>query len=313
MSKIPVIFMGSPQVAVTILEALLQAGYEVRAVITQPDKPAGRGQNLSPPPVKVFAEKHQLQVLQPLKVKTPEFVEELKKFGAQALIVAAYGRILSQEILDVTPHPLNVHFSLLPKYRGASCVASALLNDEMETGVTVMKVVEALDAGPILSQEKIQIHDEDTTGSLEEKLAQLGGKLLVKTLEQIESLTPQNQEESQTSYAPLLKKENALINWAQSSRKIFKQIQAFNPWPVAFTRVDKQRLKIYLAEVLEDSSLPVEAGRILNLSDAGIEVACSPGRILIKEVQAEGKNRMKAGDYLKGSGRNLTVGQFLNL
>lgn len=313
MNKIPVIFMGSPQVAVTILEALLQAGYEVRAVVTQPDKPAGRGQNLSPPPVKVFAEQHKLQILQPLKVKTPEFVEELKKFGAQALIVAAYGRILSQEILDLTPHPLNVHFSLLPKYRGASCVASALLNDEAETGVTIMKVVEALDAGPILSQEKIQIQDEDSTGSLEEKLARIGGKLLVKTLEQIETLTPQAQDESASTYAPLLKKEGAMIDWKQSARKIFKQIQAFKPWPVAFTLIDKQRLKIYSAEVLDDSSTPLEAGRISNLSDAGIEVACAFGRILIKEVQAEGKNRMKAGDYLKGSGRNLKIGQSLNL
>lgn len=308
MPKLPIIFMGSPAVAVTLLEALLQAGHEIRAVVTQPDKPSGRGQKLSPPPVKAFAEARGLEVLQPLKVKTPEFAEALRRYDAQVLVVAAYGRILSQEILDVTPHPLNVHFSLLPKYRGASCVASALLNDEKETGVTIMRVVEALDAGPILSQEALEIHDEDSTGSLEAKLAAMGAKLLVKTLEGLDSLPGKPQEEALATYAPLLKKEDGLIDWSLSARRIFNQIRAFQPWPVAHTRIDNQRLRIYGAKMSDAAGL---AGTICSLSDSGIEVACGQGSLLLTEIQPEGKNRMSAKDYLNGLGRNLKAGQKL--
>jgi len=308
MPKRPIIFMGSPAVAVTILEALLQAGHDIRAVVTQPDKPSGRGQKLSPPPVKAFAAARGLEVLQPLKVKTPEFAEALRRYEAQVLVVAAYGRILSQEILDVTPHPLNVHFSLLPQYRGASCVASAILNDEKETGVTIMRVVEALDAGPILSQERLEIRDEDTTESLEAKLATMGGELLVRTLERLDTLPGKPQEEAQATYAPLLKKEDGLIDWAQSARRIFNQVRAFQPWPVAHTRIDNQRLRIYGAKMSEAAG---PAGAICSLSDAGIEVACGQGSLLLTEIQPEGKNRMSARDFLNGLGRKLKTGQTL--
>lgn len=317
MTPIPLIFMGSPQVAVTILEALIQAGHEICAVVTQTDKAAGRGQKLTPPPVKIFAEKNHLKILQAHKIKAPEFVEELKSFGAKALIVAAYGKILSQEILDLTPHPLNVHFSLLPKYRGASCVASALLNDEKETGVTIMRIVKELDAGPILSQEKLSIGEEDNTESLESKLASLGGKLLIKTLEQIETIQPREQNAVEASYAPLLKKEEARINWSKSARFIFNQIRAYNPWPLAYTLIDNKRLKIYGGKVGAIRESPLQSpGTITNLSDEDIEVACGIGAngrspLLITEVQPEGKNKMSAKDFLNGMGRTLKVGQIL--
>ena len=313
MSKLPLIFMGSPQAAVTILEALLQGGYDIRAVVTQPDKAAGRGQKLTPPPVKLFAESHKLKVLQPLKVKTPEFVEELKSLGAKVLIVVAYGRILSQEILDLTPHPLNVHFSLLPKYRGASCIASALLNDEKETGVTIMKVVEELDAGPIIAQQSLAITDEDNTGVLETKLAQTGGKLLLKVLDQIENMQAHEQNPKEANYAPLLKKEEALIDWSKPARFIFNQIRAYNPWPIAYTYIDKNRFKIYGGKVPLTPTLSLKGrggpGTIIALNNSGIEVICGEESILITEVQPEGKNKMSAKDFLNGIGRNLKMGQ----
>ncbi len=315
MAKLPLIFMGSPGVAVTILEILLQAGHEIRAVISPPDKPAGRGQKLTSPPVKIFAEKNNLKVLQPRGVKTHEFVKELESLGAKALIIAAYGKILSQEILDLTPYPLNVHFSLLPKYRGASCVASALLNDEAETGVTIMKVVEELDAGPILSQRSLKILEEDTTGSLEEKLAPMGGNLLLETLEGLQygKITAQEQDAKKASYAPLLKKEDGQIDWHKPARFIFNQIRAFNPWPIAHTFIDKKRLKIYGAQALTSGAhrAPQNPGTLLAFHKAGIEVACGEGKILITEIQGEGKNKMKAVDFLKGSGQDLQIGKRL--
>ncbi len=319
MNKLPLIFMGSPQVSVTILEAILQAGHEVKAVVTQPDKAAGRGQKLTAPPVKTFAETRGLKILQPLQVKRSEFVEELRSLGAKALIVAAYGRILSQEILDITPYPLNVHFSLLPKYRGASCVASALLNDEKETGVTIMKVVEELDAGPIIAQESLAIKEEDNTGILETKLAQIGGKLLIQVLDQIENKTTREQNIKEVSYAPLLKKEDAHIHWSKPARFIFNQIRAYNPWPIAYTLIDNKRLKIYGANEVRCEELGVRSNfpspltphpsLITHVSDQGIEVACGEGSLLITEVQPEGKNRMSAKDFLNGMGRTLKVGQ----
>lgn len=310
MSKIPVIFMGSPQVAVTILESLLQAGFEVKAVVTQPDKPSGRGQKLNPPPVKVFAEQQALKVLQPLKVKTPEFVNELKQFEAQALIVAAYGRILSQEILDLTPLPLNVHFSLLPKYRGASCVASAILNNEAYTGVTIMKVVEALDAGPILAQEKLKIEDEDSTGSLEAKLAQMGGKLLVDTLKNIQTLKAQEQDPSQASYAPLIKKDEALIDWNKPANFILSQIRAFTPWPIAFTFIEGKRLKIFSGKICagEPNTSPGEMSKI---DSQGVLITCGQDALLITEVQIEGKNKMSVNEMRKGYPNLFVAGKFL--
>jgi len=310
MNKIPLIFMGSPSVAVTILQRLLDAHYEITAVVTQPDKPAGRGQKLSPPPVKIFAEEKGLKVLQPVKIKTPEFLEEIKKYPAQALIVAAYGKILPREILELTPHPLNVHFSLLPKYRGASCVAQAILNGDVQTGVTIMKVVEKLDAGPILAQEKLSIQENDTTGFLEEELAKRGGKLLIETLQNLEKISPREQKDAETSYAPLIKKENAHINWEKTAKEIHNQIRAYNPWPIAYSFIDKQRLKIYSSRVIEENISTDRHGTLRSLSP--LVIACGSGNIELLEVQAEGKKRMQAADFISGSQGKLKTGILLS-
>ncbi len=312
MNKIPLIFMGSPAVAVTILQSLLDADYEITAVVTQPDKPAGRGQKLSPPPVKVFAEEKGLKVLQPTKIKTPEFFEEIKKYPAKALIVAAYGKILPQEILELTPHPLNVHFSLLPKYRGASCVAQAILNGDAKTGVTIMKVVEKLDAGPILKQISTPIEANETTGLLETRLAKMGANLLLTVLSEIENekIQYEEQDETKMTYAPLIKKEEAKIDWQNSAEKIYNQVRALNPWPIAYTFVDGKRIKIYAGHVTgnEPSTQPGEIGKITN---EGIQITCGQKGFLITEIQLEGKNRMPASEARKGYPNLFTSGKIL--
>ncbi len=330
MTPLSLIFMGSPPVAVVILEALLKAGHDIRAVVTQPDKPAGRGQKLSPPPVKSFAQEKGLKILQPTKVKSPEFLEELRSYKPQGIIAAAYGKILSQEMINLAPLGiLNVHFSLLPQYRGASCVASAILNDEKETGVTIMHIIEKLDAGPLLKQQKIKIEETDTTGILEEKLAHLGSKLLLETLDEMKEgkITPHPQDESKASFAPLIKKEMALIDWKQPTRKIFNQVRAYNPWPVAFTHVDKKRLKVYGAKLPLIPTLSPqgrgpgrerprmrgrgEPGQIINLDNEGIEIACGDGKILLTEIQLEGKNKMSAKDFIQGHQELIQTGKKL--
>src|SRR4030095_11654669 len=210
MSAIPLLFMGSPDTAVTVLKALLDAGHDVRAVVTQPDKPAGRGKQLTPPPVKIFAESQGIKVLQPTQLKEPSFENDVRRFEPKAVAVAAYGRLIPKTVLDLPPWGcLNVHFSLLPKYRGASCVAAAILNGEKETGVTIMKIVEKLDAGPIFLQEKTEIGPEETTEELERRLSVTGARLLLEALERLDAgtLGSREQDESQMIYAPLLQKD----------------------------------------------------------------------------------------------------------
>jgi methionyl-tRNA formyltransferase len=318
MKPIPLLFMGSPQVAVAILEELIQAGHEIRAVITQPDKPAGRGQHLAPPPVKVFAESHHLTVFQPTTLKDPKLIDALKSLKPQAIVIVAYGKLIPPEIISLPPWGcINVHFSLLPKYRGASCIATAIRNEEKETGVTIMRINEKLDAGPILKQQKVMIDPEETTESLEKRLTQVGGKLLLETLAELErnSLIPYEQDETQTTYAPLLKKEDGRIDWNASAEQIHNLIRAMIPWPVAYTFVDKNRIKVYGAkiakEVRSEKLEEKNPGQIIGLSDAGIEVVCGSGRILLTEIQPESKRRMNAKDFIQGHRNLLKVGTIL--
>ncbi len=317
MSRAPLLFMGSPEVAVIVLRALLEAGYLIPAVITQPDKPAGRGQKLTPPPVKVYAESKGIQVLQPTQLRDPLFLEQLKSYQPQTIVVAAYGRIIPNEILEFPSLGcVNVHFSLLPKYRGASCVVSAILNGDKEIGVTVMKVVQKLDAGPILGQSKIPLLSTETTGEVESKLAHLGGELLIQTLQALEqnSIKAIEQDEALVTYAPLLKKEEAKIDWSLSAEKINRLIHAMNPWPIGYTFVDKKRLKVYdgceKSDWSDKSDRSDRPGTILQISKEGIEVACGIGTLLLKEVQLEGKKRMQAYELSQGE-RSLQPGKVL--
>jgi methionyl-tRNA formyltransferase len=305
--------MGSPSCAVAILESLIHAGYPVHAVITQPDKPAGRGRHLTPPPVKVFAESRKLPVLQPTKLKDPVFIEALRSYRPEGIVVAAYGRLIPPPILELPPWGcINVHFSLLPKYRGASCVASAIRDGERETGVTIMKINERLDAGPILMQERVVIGPEETTEELEHRLALVGSRILLKTLGGLQEKTvvPCEQDESQASFAPLLKKEDGRIAWNLPASRVHDHIRAMVPWPVAFTHVDKKTLKVYGSRVMEDSnSESRKPGEIVDLGQEGIEVACGEGRILVTSVQPESKRRMSAADFLHGHAGSLQIGK----
>ncbi|MFO1519451.1 MAG: methionyl-tRNA formyltransferase [bacterium] len=314
MNPLPLLFMGSPNVAVTVLEGLVNAGHRVLAAVTQPDKPAGRGQQLQPPPVKTFAEARGIPVLQPTQLKqNQDLIDRLRAYEAQAVVVAAYGRIIPREILEMTPWGcLNVHFSLLPKYRGASCVASAILHGEKETGVTIMRVVDKLDAGPLLLQEKTPIGPEDTTGEVEAKLAPLGLSLLLKTLEELDAgrLKAREQNETEATYAPLIQKEEGRIDWNKSAPKIKDQIRAFLPWPVAFTHVDKTRVKVYASKISEKAAKG-KPGEILEISPDGLLVACGEGCLLLTEVQPESKKRMSASDFARGQSSQIKLGKVL--
>jgi len=316
MKPLPLLFMGSPHIAVTLLGDLLRAGHEIRGVITQPDKPAGRGQNLHPPPVKEFAIAQGLTVFQPSRLKDPDLFENLKRLSPQAIIVAAYGKLIPNEMLAMTPWGcLNLHFSLLPKYRGASCVASAIRNGESHTGVTIMRIIEKLDAGPILLQEKVEIEPEETTGALEERLAKIGSELMQKALEKLDQgdLAEREQDESLVSFAPLIHKDEGHIDWKLPAQKNHDLIRAFQPWPAAFTYLDKRRIKVHGSKIVpppsENRNQKAGPGEVIKLSESGIEVACGSGQLLLTEVQPENKRRMKAWDFIQGHHHLLQVGK----
>lgn len=316
MKSLPLLFMGSPPAAVTVLKALIDGGHEVRAVVTQPDKPAGRGQHLTPPAVKTFALSKGLRTFQPSQLKDPQFIKDLRTFSPQVIIVVAYGRILPDEILALAPRGAwNVHFSLLPKYRGAACVASAIRNGEKETGVTLMRMVKKLDAGPILKQKKTLIDSIETAGALEERLALLGAELVLEGLKDLEQgdLGEIVQNEAEASYAASLKKEEGKINWNQPAQTLYNHIRAMIPWPVAYTLIDNQRLKIYGAKRVEeetgDRKQETGGGKITKISEKGIEVSCREGKILLTEVQPPSKRKMSAWEFIQGHKTLISVGK----
>jgi methionyl-tRNA formyltransferase len=287
-------------------------------VVTQPDKPAGRGKLLTPPPVKIFAESCNLPVLQPGRLMEASFEQSLRRFEPQVIAVAAYGRLIPNSILELPPWGcLNVHFSLLPQYRGASCVAAALLNGEKETGVSLMKIVEKLDAGPVYLQEKTPIGPEETTEDLEQRLSISGARLLLEGLERLEvgTLQSREQDESQMTYAPLLQKDDGRIDWNRRAPAIHDHIRAMVPWPVAFTHIDKTRLKIYRSRVVEDTRETgggEKPGTVLHFGREGIEVACGQGRLRITELQPESKRRMESADFLHGHAGLLKTGSLFS-
>lgn len=301
-----ILFMGSPEWALPSLKALLESGHQVVGVVTQPDRPAGRGQEVSPCAVAAYARASGLPLLQPEKIDDP-FLGEVKKTNADLAIVVAYGRILPRSFLQLFPNRCwNVHFSLLPKYRGAAPVQWALLNDEPETGVTTMLIQERLDAGPILMQKKIVMSEEDTASTLGTRLANAGGHLLRETLEALanDELSPQPQNEREVTLAPSFKKEDGRLDWNRKAKALWCQVRAMNPWPGAWTLVDGKRLKIHHAECLsrkttEPPGTVISAGAKGNLPK-GIEIACGHDVLLVDELQLEGKKKMNASDFLQG-------------
>lgn len=321
-----IIFMGTPDFAAGALEALLSAGYEVVCVVTQPDKPKGRSGRLQASPVKECALGHGIPVLQPRRIKTPEAVEELKRYGADLYIVAAFGQLLSQEILDIPRYGcLNIHASLLPKYRGASPIQHVILDGERETGITVMQMDAGLDTGDMLYKKSIPVEDTDTYSTLHDKLMALGGEAICEALPLLEQgrLTPVGQKEEESCYAPLISKDMGLLDFTKDAIVLERQIRGMNPWPSAYTTYKGRQLKVWRAQIPEasggdpgDAALPgtvapgtVTPGTVTAVGGDFIEIACGSGALRVYELQLEGKKRMSTHDFLLGV--KLQAGEIL--
>lgn len=296
------IFMGTPDFAVPSLEALLNHGEEVAAVVCQPDRPRGRGRKVSPPPVKVLAEKHNLPVLQPTKIRTEEFLERIKSYKPDLIVVAAYGRILPGPLLSLPPlGTINVHGSLLPKYRGAAPIQWAILNGDRETGITIMQMDEGMDTGDILLPGKLTIAADDTAGSLAGKMADLGGRLLVEALEKLKAgtLHPRKQDDSRATLAPPLVKEQGIIDWRDSAWKISCQIRGLDPWPLAFTTLNGSWLRFFRPTVIE-GPVAEPPGTLLSADKHGLLIATGENCLQVKEIQREGGKRLSVDAFLRG-------------
>lgn len=299
-----IVYMGTPDFAVPPLRAMAEEGYEIAAVITQPDKPKGRGKTLMPTPVKEEAMRHEIPVYQPKKVRDPEFLEILKEIRPDAIVVAAFGQIIPEEILELPKFGcINIHASLLPKYRGAAPIQQAVIDGEKESGVTIMRMGTGIDTGDIISQITVPLAKDETGGSLFDKLALAGAELLIKTLPSIEDGTAvyeKQPEESPTPYAAMISKQMGCMVFQKSAEELERLVRGLNPWPSAYTRLNGKNLKIWKSEAIASDAEGAVPGTILHMDKAGIYVACSHGTLLLKEVQLEGKKRMDADAFLRG-------------
>ena len=299
-----IVFMGTPDYAAEALRALIRAGHEITAVVTQPDKPKGRSGEPVPSPVKVCASEHGIPVLQPKRIRTPEATEELRKYPADVYVVAAFGQILTQEILDMPPYGcLNIHASLLPKYRGASPIQHVIIEGEEKTGITVMQMDAGIDTGDMLYKKEIPIGAEDNYETLHDKLTVLGGEAIVEAIELLEQgkLVPEKQEDSDSCYAPKIAKEMGRIEFSKSAAEIDRLIRGMTPWPSAYTGYQGKQLKIWKAVPLETyDNKGRSGGEILEVSKNSVIVAAGKGAVEILELQLEGKKRMTTHDFLLG-------------
>jgi len=296
------IFMGTPEFALPSLNALHQSGHSILAIVTQPDRPKGRGGHLTPPPAKLMAERLELAVLQPTRMKDPVFLESLRALNPDLIVVVAFGRILPPEILDLPLRGcINLHASLLPKYRGAAPIQWAIINGESETGVTTIQMDPGMDTGDILLHERVAILPKDTAGSLSVRLADHGADLLVRTLKEIEAGTiiPVPQEASAATMAPLIEKEAGEIDWTRPAVEIVNRIRGLSPWPGAYTFYQDVRWRIWKAE-FEDRSDDQAPGTILKSGREGISVATGRGILAIFELQPENGRRMNIREFLAG-------------
>jgi len=299
----PIVFMGTPQIAAVTLEQLIQGPDPIAGVVTRPDRPAGRGQKSIPSPVRRVAESRGMPVVAPEKIRDPELLETLKGWNPEIIVVVAYGRILPKTILDLAPYGcLNVHYSLLPKYRGAAPAAWTIIKGESTAGVTTMKLVEKMDAGPIYLQEATEVASDETTGSLQAKLTPIGARLLLETLRRLKlgSLMPQEQEESRVTFAPLLKKEDGLIDWTQPAMMIERRVRGFNPWPGAYSHIGGKLLKIHRAKLVT-ANIAGSPGEVMRADTDGLWVATSSGFLGLEEVQLENRKRLSGVEFLRGA------------
>ncbi len=307
-----VVFFGSPHTALPALNGLLSAGHEIKLIITQPDRPAGRGQKLTPPAVKVFAEDHGLPYLQPEKIRKDEkILEAIKAADPEVNIVVAYGQIIPGPIIYLPPlKSLNIHFSLLPKYRGAAPVQWAILNGERFTGVTIFQLTEKMDEGPILSQEIVPILPRENAHELETRLSHIGARLLLQTLEKIHSLEPKEQEHSLATLAPKLTKDRGQIDWRQPAEVIDRTVRAFYGWPGAFTFLAGQKLEIISGQVTQGLMPQASPGEVVQIDRSGIYVCCGQKSFyLIEKVKPEGRKEMSAHSFSLGG--KVRVGTIL--
>jgi methionyl-tRNA formyltransferase len=299
----PIVFMGTPQIAAVTLEQLIQGPDTVAGVVTQPDRPAGRGQKSIPSPVRRVAESHGIPVVAPEKIRAPEFLKTLMGWKPEIFVVVAYGRILPKTILDLAPYGcLNVHYSLLPKYRGAAPAAWTIINGESTTGVTTMKLVEKMDAGPIYLQEATEVASGETTGSLQAKLTPIGARLLRETLRRLQEglLMPQEQDESAATFAPILKKEDGLIQWDQPAMMIERRVRGFEPWPGTYSHIGEKLLKIHRVNVVA-ADTKGSPGEVMRADAGGLWVATSSGFLGLEEVQLENRKRLSGVEFLRGA------------
>ncbi len=297
-----IVFMGTPEFALPTLKALHNSSHSIMAVITQPDKPKGRGQKLLVSPIKQYALDSDLPILQPNTVNDPEFIELLKQSRPDVIIVVAFGQILSETFLKIPKQfCINLHSSLLPKYRGAAPIHRAILNGDTKSGVTTMIMDKGMDTGDILLMQETPVHETDTAQTLHDTLSEMGGALMLETLKRLEAntLLPVQQDHSQATYAAKLKKEEGLIHWGQPATNLFNQVRGLTPWPGTYTLLNKKRLRVLKVQVGEGSTEDIP-GKVARVTDVGIEVGTGQGRLIITELQPEGKKSMPTKSFLAG-------------
>ncbi len=312
-----VVFMGTPDFSVPILKRLIEDGYEIVGVVTQPDRPKGRKKEITPPPVKIEALKHGIPVIQPNKIRDPEQLKEVLMLKPDLVVTAAFGQILPKELLDAPKFGcINVHASLLPELRGGAPIHYAILQGKKKTGITIMYMAEKLDAGDILTQVEVTIDERDHVGSLHDKLSEAGAKLLSETIPLLikGEITPIKQNDEEATYAPNIQREQEKINWNKNGEEIYNQIRGLNPWPVAFTFDNNgSLLKIWWGEKVPNSQT-AKPGTILRVDEDGIVVATGNSTaIKITELQPSGKKRMTAKEYLRGAGAKLSAGEIIGV
>lgn len=294
-----IVFMGTPDFAVPSLQALIDAGHDVCAVYTQPDKPQGRKQILTAPPVKTLALEHDIPVFQPNTLKNEDEQARLRELAPEVIIVVAYGKLLPKAVLDIPPHGcINVHGSLLPRWRGAAPIQWAVIAGDEMAGVTTMQMAEGLDTGDMLLTYETKVGEKETAGELFDRLAQSGAELLTQTLVKLDEITPRPQDDAQSCYAHMLDKQMAVIDWSKSAHEIDCLIRGLNPWPIALTTLSGERLKVFAAEKANGNGEP---GAVLEADPKkGLTVACGEGALGLTEIQLVGGKRMKATDFLRG-------------
>lgn len=309
-----IVFMGTPDFAVPALDLLVERGEDIVGVVTMPDRPKGRGRKLKAPPVKETAERNRITVFQPREIKDTFFISNLKELNPDVIVVVAFGHILSKEILKIPRFGcVNLHASLLPRYRGAAPINWAIINGEKMTGVTTMLMDEGLDTGDILLQQEVGMEEEDTAENLHDKLAKTGAELMIETLHRLKegNITPVPQDHSKATMSPMLKKGDGLIDWEKGAKEISNLIRALTPWPGAFTHLQGKILKIFKVIALERDSKNITPGTITEIDEKGITISTGKGFVLIKEIQLQDHNKMGVADFLRGQKYKIGVGATL--